>query len=716
MSRSGDTTVSISIFNDGFISNNYYSVFTLNSDLTTRWNDFAGYDGSFTTVHGLSSLPGQDVYTIAYYDMYTYSVNLKFRVTSVRKHAPSGMLTLDSLYNFNCITTAVSITTDGGAIISATQDSASQNDLVLIRLDRFGNLVWKKLYGSYLSEEANSVIQTHDNGFAFLATVADPVIPGQHDMVLIKTNANGDSLWSRKFGGVYDEKALHIEEDSTSLILMGSTSSFGNDRIMLIKADSMGVIESSYVIVPDGRYFCENDTATLLIIPPPTQNLNITWSDGSTLIYNRVTTTGNYSAVISDTLGNAVYTSFVPVYFSKYPDSRFGTDTIRLCAGSPLIDTAVSEVTNSYQWFFNNQFLQGENAPSIVPQQTGSYSLVVHNYCLDDTSTSYVDTLFSLPLKPVISSLAINFVCPGDSLLLSSSPTIGEAYQWYTAGMDDLYPIPGATDTLYFAKENGNFLVKATNVNGCSAYSLPKPVTYDLYKEIINHNGPSTFCQGGEVELSVINASNLHWSNGDTSQVITVDTSGNFFASFININNCPKNSDTITITVLPNPVINLGRDTNLCSGEGLIIDAGFGFTNYFWNNGSSGRTLLAIPGDTIFPDTSDFIVFVTDSSGCTDSDTLRIVFDICNGINNSVFQSVQVYPNPVLSGKPLYIFNSLKSTFTLIISDLSNREIDRENLKGSISYYDTGILKTGIYIYRIFFGETFVSKGKLVVQ
>src|SRR5205085_2082292 len=112
LTTSSDTSVTVTVYNDGFISNNFYSVFSLNENLSTKWSDFVGYDESFTTSHGLSSLPGKDIYTLSYYDNYYYSVILKTRVSSVRKHDYTGALLLDSLYEFNCVTTSISETKD----------------------------------------------------------------------------------------------------------------------------------------------------------------------------------------------------------------------------------------------------------------------------------------------------------------------------------------------------------------------------------------------------------------------------------------------------------------------------------------------------------------------------------------------------------------------------------------------------------------------------
>ena len=74
------------------------------------------------------------------------------------------------------------------------------------------------------------------------------------------------------------------------------------------------------------------------------------------------------------------------------------------------------------------------------------------------------------------------------------------------------------------------------------------------------------------------------------------------------MNGCPKISDTVSISVNKNPIVELGTDTNLCSGSTLLLDAGPGYNNYFWNDESTDQSLLAIPTEP-FPDTTDFFCF-----------------------------------------------------------------------------------------------------------
>ncbi len=715
MTNSGDSSVSIILYNDGFISNNYYSVFSLNTDLSTRWSDFVGFDGSFTQSHGITSSLNGHLYTLSYYEEYFYSTIPAFRVTHIREHRNDGTLRLDSIYEFNCVTNAIYVTADSGAVICGTQDTAVQKDIQVIRIDSSGNVLWQKQFGSRLDEESNAIIQTKDHGFAVLSTIADSVIPGQHDLLLMKISENGDSLWSRQFGGTLNETGLHLEEENTDLVMMGATNSFNDDHIYVVRTDSMGLLELPYMIDFSGRYYCEGDTATLHISPPVPPGSHITWSNGDTINPVRVTQTGNYFAIVTDSDGVSFQTPVTPVYFSAQPNAHFGLDTLRLCSGTALTDTAEYEPVNMYQWFYNDTLLAGETNPYLTPQLPGNYQLVVSNYCTSDTGTSYLDTLYDLPAVPVITSPSVDFVCAGDSLPISISGIAGETYQWYMTDNIMNTPIAGENDTTYYVHETGWYLVEATNVNGCSVFSWSYPVFYDLAQEFIDPNGPTHFCKGGEVVLSMANGSNFLWSNGQTTQAITVNSAGDYFVFFINENNCPKISDTVSITVFNNPLVNIGADTTSCSSDSILLDAGPGYNNYVWSDGSANQTLFAFSAGP-FPDTTEYNVTVIDTNGCTNGDTISILFDICIDIEELPGRNTLIFPNPVMHGEKLSFVGIGLSAVSIKLTDVLGKEVFLlESIQGN-GFVIPGEIVPGVYFYTIFQRSALISAGKLIVN
>jgi hypothetical protein len=70
----------------------------------------------------------------------------------------------------------------------------------LVRTDANGEVLWSKSYGDNLSDSGNSVDVTTDEGFMVAGTANANWYIHQGDMWVFKTNSHGDLLWER----VYD--------------------------------------------------------------------------------------------------------------------------------------------------------------------------------------------------------------------------------------------------------------------------------------------------------------------------------------------------------------------------------------------------------------------------------------------------------------------------------------------------------------------------------
>jgi len=141
---------------------------------------------------------------------------------------------------------SVQQTNDGGYIIAGTTNSAniSYYDLLLIKTDAQGNCLWSKILGEHNSyyEIARSVQQTNDGGY-IIAGYTESFGNGLFDVWLIKTNAQGDILWSKTFGGYNHDEGFSVQQTSDGgYIITGSTSSFGNGLfdVWLIKTNEQG--------------------------------------------------------------------------------------------------------------------------------------------------------------------------------------------------------------------------------------------------------------------------------------------------------------------------------------------------------------------------------------------------------------------------------------------------------------------------------------------
>ena len=101
--------------------------------------------------------------------------------------------------------TSVSATSDGGYIVSGYTGSfgAGASDLYLIKTNGNGDVQWSKTYGGDKNDQAKSIIQTKDGCYTILGHTFS-FGAGGSDIYLLKINTNGDSLWTKTYGGVGD--------------------------------------------------------------------------------------------------------------------------------------------------------------------------------------------------------------------------------------------------------------------------------------------------------------------------------------------------------------------------------------------------------------------------------------------------------------------------------------------------------------------------------
>jgi hypothetical protein len=144
---------------------------------------------------------------------------------------------------------SVQETTDGGYIITGKKQiddyhlmGQSDDDVLLIKTDANGNELWEKTFGGSHDDEGYSVQETNDGGY-IVAGRTDTWTEQDDDVLLIKTDANGNELWEKTFGGSRDDEGYSVQQtDDGGYIITGTTYSYGagGSDVWLIKTDKDG--------------------------------------------------------------------------------------------------------------------------------------------------------------------------------------------------------------------------------------------------------------------------------------------------------------------------------------------------------------------------------------------------------------------------------------------------------------------------------------------
>lgn len=352
--------------------------------------------------------------------------------------------------------------------------------------------------------------------------------------------------------------------------------------------------------------FCAGGSVTLT----SSAGTSYLWSNGATTASINATTAGTYTVQITNaagcqsvaSLGTSVTVNALPAQ----PTITAGGPTT-FCDGGSV--TLTSSAGTSYFWS------NGASSTSTTITTSGTYTVQVSNAfgCMSIPSAGTTVTVNTLPAQPTITAGGPTTFCQGGSVNLSSSS--GTSYLWSDGSMSSSIN-PSST---------GTYTVQVTNAAGCqSIASAPITVTVNSLPNapIISPSGPTTFCEGGTVNLASSAGITYLWSNGSTNFSIDVTSSGTFTAQITGPNGClsPASAPT-TVIVNPNPTISLGTVTNPTSctvGNGFIQVNGSGTGDLSWTGTANGT----MNGSTL-PTTisglmnGSYQVSLEDANGCT---------------------------------------------------------------------------------------------------
>ena len=135
---------------------------------------------------------------------------------------------------------------DGNIIVTGSfvSNSADAGDLLLLKLGAEGDTLWIKTYGGGGWDTGKKVIETADGGLLAVGNI-NLFGSSKQDLWIIKTDSNGDSLWSKTIGGPSNESAYSvIESDIGGYIVVGDSGvgdhHAGGGDLWLLKIDENG--------------------------------------------------------------------------------------------------------------------------------------------------------------------------------------------------------------------------------------------------------------------------------------------------------------------------------------------------------------------------------------------------------------------------------------------------------------------------------------------
>lgn len=215
--------------------------------------------------------------------------------------------------------------------------------------------------------------------------------------------------------------------------------------------------------------------------------------------------------------------------------------------------------------------------------------------------------------------------------------------------------------------------------------------------------GPTTFCNGGNVKLSLTGYSTYQWYDGttpinnQTNDNYSAAVSGSYSVMVSNSGGCSATSPATTVVVNPLPV----KPSITKSGMVLTSSATIG-NQWYRNNASiSGATSKTY---TVTQE-GDYSVRVTDGNGCSNESSKLTVTLPTNGIDiHTDEEELNIYPNPFF-GETTLEYNLIERILSIEVRDISGKQIKVLNAfdkpDGATHQVRIGNLPAGIYFIHV---------------
>ena len=540
---------------------------TVGSYLSSAWQ----FEGSSTTTSNITN-PTSICYPIAG----TFDVTL-----TVTEACGSNSLTL---FDYIVVTTAdlPVITADGPL-------SFCQGDDIVLSTISTGSLQWYENGNAMPGETGNSITVSTSGDYFVTSTTGDCSNTSETYSILVTEGVNAEITYTN---------SLLLCDGSS--ILLSTTSGFSNyqwyfNNDPILDANTANYVADqagSYTVeVSSGTCFGSSDpvvvdvapTSLLQITPQGTISLcpgdiisltattnftNYVWYNIDNLLPNansntlEVSETGLYHVTAIDGNGCSAISNEVSITGAtiNQPTINASNDAI-LCAGAE-----VSLVTNlnysSYQWYFNDQPIDGETLLSINVFAPGVYYCIVGNgTCETSTPTIEVteNTLSIIDLQPN----SVEMLCPSEEFFLTATAGF-ESYTWF---INEGF-LANTTDNQLLVDLGGLYSVMGhTAIGGCLVYSNQVDISFSeiLFPQI--SSPVNAICEGESLPLSTSpQYSEYQWYQdgniipGANTFSYTVTESGVYSVSVSNTPGCEFLSNLFEVTVAPIPTINLNMN------------------------------------------------------------------------------------------------------------------------------------------------------------
>jgi len=345
-------------------------------------------------------------------------------------------------------------------------------------------------------------------------------------------------------------------------------------------------------------------------------SVTVSVPDSTTTYYVRFEGTCDTSTTVSATL-NVKAISVAPVVALTNRDTVCpGDGLILLTYSGGVIGSNAAAV-----WYSDATFTTsvgtGNNVSIQAPTTETTYYIRIEDECDTTESVSVTVYLYTIP-QPVYHIFTPAVCIDADPVLYVVDGLAGSTYNWSATGGTITSE---NNDTIYIDwgsdPDDYSITVIETSINGCISEESVLDVivstpTLDL--------GTDPFICDSETAIidPTGNFISHFWHDGTGTSTYMTSVAEVVTITVFDEYGCMV-SDSVTVTVVPDPEVDFGPDTLLCGSMTLDLDAGNPGSTYNWSTGETSQII------TVYPGRQEIMVEVTSEYGCTAGDTIRIL-------------------------------------------------------------------------------------------
>jgi subtilisin family serine protease/PKD repeat protein len=376
----------------------------------------------------------------------------------------------------------------------------------------------------------------------------------------------------------------------------------------------------------------------------------------------------------------------------------------RLQAGNPSTGNDVSHSVSSGPYSIN----AGEEI---------TIAFALHAALTNDAliqSAKYADSVYNFTLKAPVPVVETTEACYYDEAVLIA--TGAGKFNWYKEFTGGSPFFTGSQFTASTLLNDTVFYVSNAD-NHYESLRTAAEVKIVARPDILV-SGDLTFCEGSNITLSVEEADEYTWSSGEKTQSIVVGESGEYSVIVKNNDLECESMDAVIVTVndLPSSVFTFEPEYPQAGRDVLFSTGGNGSVAWLWDFGDGSTSTEQNPVH-VFDELGDYPITLTATSiyGCTSTSTVNI--GIITGIEQSLADAIEIYPNPVTADR---LVVRIPHAVSLTDISLYTSKGSRLNVPASIDEnqmtLDVSGLAEGFYLLKITSANTNVAKKVAIVR